>query len=132
MPYPFEARQVIGLARVLVAVVDPRGNAPRHEVEQDRDFEQHDRRQGDPHVVRHPQRAAGKLGIDARNELLQLALVVLVSLFEVEVVAVRANVIEDLCDPRVDRGVAGVDMVQEPRCDVHGPLEIGRVRLMRQ
>src|SRR5439155_19928320 len=70
--------------------------------------------------------------IDARNKLLQLALVLLVALFEIEVVAVRANVIEDLGDPRVDRGVAGVDMAQEPRRDVHGPLEIGRVRLMRQ
>ena len=43
--------------------------------------------------------------------------------------------VQDQSDPLVaSRAEDSVvrDLVQEPRCDVHGPLEIGRVRLMRQ
>lgn len=64
--------------------------------------------------------------------MLELSLVVLVGLLEIEVFAALLDVVQDFRDTRVDRRIAGVDLMQETRRDVHAALEIGWVRFTRQ
>src|SRR5262245_24771173 len=47
------------------------------------------------------------------QELLQLPLIVFLATFQVQNFAVGPNVIEDFCDPLVDRFVPGVNLVQQ-------------------
>src|SRR5512145_1902484 len=60
-------------------------------------------------------RPAGKLSFDTRDKLLELALVVLDSLFEGESLAGAADVLEDFGDALVDWLVPGVDLMEQPR-----------------
>src|SRR2546430_223672 len=53
-PDALQAAEIIRLVGVLVAVVDPRWNAPRHQLQQDRHFNYNRNSDGQPYVVGHP------------------------------------------------------------------------------